>query len=205
MKDKNLVLQKLKEARDTIPEIKSGGLKFRDSSKFKAWWDNTCKWLRRGADHTSNESISFANLDFTGRASHFHHDPSYDLKLYQEGCDWAKIYLDSAIENIENNLVNRPSVKHEPKKEEEGGLNPREVNIQSAGKVIVGDSNTFRIVQSISIREVLKALENEIEAKVSDPAERKGLHKKINGILQSPLTNTILSQSLSEFLKKSFD
>lgn len=187
MKDKILVLQKLKEARDKIEETKSAGLKFRDSPEFKTWWDNTYKWLKRGSDHTSNESISFANLDFTGRTSHFHHDPSYDLKIYQEACDRARIYLKSAIENIENNLEGRPSV-----------------NIQSAGKIIVGDNNTIKMVQSISIREVLEALENEIEDKVSDPEERKGLHEKIKGIFQSPLSNTMLNQSLAEFLKKYF-
>ena len=187
MKDINLVLQKLKEARDKIGEIKSGSLKFRDSSEFKTWWDSTYMWLKRGADHASNETISFANLDFTGRTSHFHHDPSYDLKHYQEACDRAKTYLNSAIENIENNLVDRPSA-----------------HIQSAGKVIFGDSKTIKIVQSISIREVLVALENEIEAKVSDPEERKSLHQNIKGIFQSPLCNMVLNQSFSEFLKKYF-
>src|ERR1700693_3380886 len=187
MKDKNLVLQKLKEASDKIGEIKSGGLKFRDAPEFKTWWDTTYKWLKRGVDHTSNESISFATLDFTGKTSHFHHNPANDLKNYQEACDRAKIYLNSAIENIENNLVDRPS-RH----------------IQSTGKVIVSASNTIKIVHSISIREVLEALENEIEAKVSDPEERKDLHEKIKGIFQSPLSNTLLNQSLSEFLKKYF-
>jgi hypothetical protein len=187
MKDKTLILQKLKEARDQIGKTKSGGLKFRDSSEFKTWWDTTYKWLKKGADRTSNESISFANLDFTGTTSHFHHDPANDLKNYQEACDRAKSYLDSAIENIENNLVDKPSV-----------------HIQAAGKVIVGDNNTIQMVQSISIREVLEALENEIESKVSDPEERKDLHEKIKGIFQSPLSNPVLNQSLSEFLKKYF-
>jgi hypothetical protein len=187
MKDKNLVLQKLKAARDNIVGTKSGGLKFRDSPEFKTWWDTTYKWLKRGADHTSNESISFANLDFTGKTSHFHHDPSYDLKIYQEACDRAQIYLESAIENIENNIVNRPSV-----------------HIQAEGKVNFADFNTIKIVQIISIREVLEALENEIEGKVSDAAEKKALHENIKGILQNPISNTILNQSLSEFLKKYF-
>lgn len=187
MREKNLLLQNLKEASYKIREIKSGGLKFRDSPEFKTWWDTTYRWLKRGADHTSNESISFAKLDFTGKTSHFHHDAANDLKIYQEACDRAKIYLNSAIENIENNLIDRPSL-----------------HIQSAGKVIFGDSKTIKIVQSISIREVLEALENEIEAKVSDPEERKGLHENIKGIFQSPLSKTVLNQSLSEFLKTYF-
>ncbi|MBI1823494.1 MAG: hypothetical protein HY200_05160 [Nitrospirae bacterium] len=187
MDDIDRILQKVKEARDYIAETKSGGLNFRDSPEFKTWWDSTYKWLKKGADLTSNESISFANLDFTGKTSHFHHDPKNELKNYQEACDKARIYLKSAIENIENNLADR-----------------RSVHIQSSGKVIIGDHSIIKFVQSISIGEILEALENEIEAKVSDPGEKKSLQEKIKGIFQSPLSNSVLNQSLSEFLKKYF-
>ncbi|MFI5305010.1 MAG: hypothetical protein ACHQYP_09480 [Nitrospiria bacterium] len=187
MRDNNQILQKLKEARDNIGETKSGGLKFRDSPEFKTWWDSTYKWLKKGSEYASNEAISFANLDFTGKTSHFHHDSTNDLKNYQEACDQAKIYLNSAIENIENNLSDRLSA-----------------NVHSTGKVTVGDNNTIKIGQSISVREVLEALENEIEIKISDPEERKVLHGKIKAIFQSPLCNTVVNQPLSAFLKKYF-
>lgn len=45
MKEKDLVIQRHREVRDKIPEIKAKGVTFRDTAEFSDWRDIVSKWL----------------------------------------------------------------------------------------------------------------------------------------------------------------
>ena len=56
---KDLIIQKLREIRDKIPEIKERGVTFHETAPFSEWRDTGAKWLRLGLPYTEAELYKF--------------------------------------------------------------------------------------------------------------------------------------------------
>ena len=131
------VVQRLKEVKAKIPEIRSKEVEYRDSPEFDEWKEKVIKWLKLGGPHTSSELAQFKELTFESiGVAAFDEDEYFeeDQDQYEYDCDRAVAILKSAIENIRENLV--PETAAEPKfRAKVGGSNFGEVNIAQAGTV----------------------------------------------------------------------
>lgn len=205
MQSKELVIQKLKEVRDKIPEIKAQGLPFRDTVGFSDWRDTGTKWLKQGGAYTKAELWKFEHvLHFAvSRVREGPDDYDYeDQEEYEKDCDRAASILNSAIENLEMELE---PPKEEARKAERG---PRSkyggVTITEVDTVVIGEGNVLNIDKSITISDFLNVLEKEIEAKVTDAEQKKGLLQKLKEISQNPAANTVMGQALGAILRGAF-
>ena len=182
------VVQRLKEVKAKIPEIRSKEVEYRDSPEFDEWKEKVIKWLKLGGPHTSSELAQFKELTFESiGVAAFDEDEYFeeDQDQYEYDCDRAVAILKSAIENIRENLV--PETAAEPKfRAKVGGSNFGEVNIAQAGTVVMGDKNIVTKIDSITVFDFLKMLENEIQEKVQDPRQKTTLLEKIKEFSKTP-------------------
>ena len=202
----NLVIQKLKEFRDKIPEIKEKEVTYHTTAEFDAWRAKGIKWLKLGLPFTKDELVAFERLYFAVRRVRegpYDYDQE-DQQEYEEDCDRAADLINSAVENIEMGLIPEAAGQVEPPRRGRGSARYGEVSIAQAGTVIMGDENVVSIVDSITISDFLNALEKEIEAKVADPDEKKGLLQKIKAISENPITNTVIGQTVGAVIRGYF-
>ncbi len=71
----------------------------------------------------------------------------------------------------------------------------------SGGHVTFGDGASINIT-SVTFTDLVRALEGEIEAKVSDPQEKKSLLGYLAGLTKNPSFTTFLQVTLPELLKR---
>lgn len=197
------VVQRLKEVKAKIPEIRSKEVEYRDSPEFDEWKEKVIKWLKLGGPHTSSELAQFKELTFESiGVAAFDEDEYFeeDQDQYEYDCDRAVAILKSAIENIRENLV--PETAAEPKfRAKVGGSNFGEVNIAQAGTVVMGDKNIVTKIDSITVFDFLKMLENEIQEKVQNPRQKTTLLEKIKEFSKNPTVTTVLGQTLGQILR----
>ncbi len=205
MQRRDLVIQKLKEVRDRIPEVKAQGVMFRDTAEFSEWRDTGTKWLKLGLPNTSAELEKFLYvLEFAvARVREGPDDyDEEDEEAYANDCDRAVSIVNSAIENLEMELVTEP-----PKVEVKGGRERpkyRDVTISEVDTVVLGDRNVVSIVDSITISDFLNILDREVEANVADPDQKRGLRQKVKELLENPAFNTILGMTVGTVLRGTF-
>ena len=206
MQRKELVIQKLREVRDKIPEMKQKDVPYLTTAEFDDWKNTGIKWLKQGQPHTDDELFNFRHLFATWRIIRTR-GPSYtdeDQWAYENDCDRAVSILNSAIENLENDLV----VTESPTQEAIRGGRERSkyggVTITDVDTLVIGEGNILNLDKSITISDFLNVLEREIEAKVTDAEQKKGLLQKLKEISQNPAVNTVLGQALGTFLRGYF-
>ena len=205
MQKKELVIQKLQEVRDKIPEIKARGVLFRETAAFSEWMDNGTKWLKLGLPHTKDECEKFMYyIPFAvGRVRDGPDDyDEADQEEYEKDCDRAASTLKSAIENLEMDLVTEP--KTEAEATQKRGRERPQYGVERAETVIMGEGNIVNIVDTITISDFLNVLEREIEAKVTDVEQKKGLRERLKEISQNPAANTVMGQALGALLRGYF-
>ena len=204
MQKKELVIQKLQEVRDKIPEMKPKGVMFRGTAEFSAWRNAGAKWLKLGLPHTRDELEQFQYvLDFAVlRVREGPDDYDYeDQEAYEKDCELAVSILNSAIENLQIELVTEsPRAEATQKRERE---HPK-YGVGQAETVIMGEGNIVNIVDTITVSDFLNVLEREIEAKVADAEEKKGLRQRLKEISQNPAANTVMGQALGALLRGAF-
>jgi len=106
------------------------------------------KSLKLGLPHTQRELVQFESLDFRIiRARGYDYA---DQEKYDRDCGRAVTSWESAIENIEMNLV--PEVPEAPqaRPNRAAGSQYRGVNIAQAGTVVMGDRNIVAKIDSIT-------------------------------------------------------
>lgn len=199
-----LTIQKLKEVQVDIREIKKKGVNFRDTTEFCAWRDKATKWLKLGLPYSQGELDMLNSLGFAVRRMGMGDGYDYDdQEQWDKDCDRALHLLGSAIENIELGLV--PEKSSEPIGEGQRRRTSRDasggVQIGQASTVVLGNSNTVSIVDSITVGNLLEALEKEIQAKVADPKEKEGLLQKLRGVSANPSIAQVVGQSLGHLLR----
>ena len=109
------VVPKLPEVKTQIPGIKAKGVPHRQSVEFRAWQEKGIKWLKLGLPHTSFELQQFGDLHFRILRMRAYGESGYDHddhEQYVKDCGRAVTILESAIENIEMDLV--PEAPDEP-------------------------------------------------------------------------------------------
>ena len=67
MQSKELVIQKLQEVRDKIPEMKEKEVPYLTTAEFDDWKNTGIKWLELGHPHTDDELHRFQLLFVTWR------------------------------------------------------------------------------------------------------------------------------------------
>jgi len=198
------VIERLKELKDQIPGIKSKGVEYLDSAEFKAWRDKVVKWLKLGFPHTHDEHEKFTDLHFQIFRMRGFGEERYDyddLETYKHDCDLAVTILDSAIENIEMDLVPETPQESNTGKKRSSGSKFGGVNIAQAGTVVMGDKNIVAKIDSITVSDFLKVLESQIQEQVQDPQQKATLLQKIEDISRNPAANTVLGQTLGHILR----
>ena len=200
------VTTKLEEVKSQIPGIKAKGVEHRRSADFHAWKEKGIKWLKLGQPHTSHELKQFENLVFMNfRVRAWGEGDGYDdddEDQYEKDCDLAINILDSAIENIEGDLVPGDREKQPPSRQKRGeGSKFGGVNIAQAGTVVMGDKNIVAKIDSITVSDFLKVLEKEIQEKVQDPQHKTTVLQKVKAISQNPAVNTVLGQTIGQILR----
>ena len=203
---KDLVIAKLKQIQETIPEIRKKGVGFRRTADFTIWKETGIKWLKLGLPHTQDELQRFKWLGFAVARVRMGPD-DYDRRdqaEYEKDCDHAIHLFTSAIENLEMGLV--PEAP-KPAEVESRGRKPSKyggVSIAQAGTVVMGDSNIVSIVDSITISDFLNLLEKEIETKIVDRDQRKSLIQRLKELSENPTVTTVLGQTLGQVLRSAF-
>jgi len=98
--------------------------------------------------------------------SGYDHD---DHEQYVKDCGRAVTILESAIENIEMDLVPEAPDELQPRTKKTGGSKFGGVSIAQVGTAVMGDKNIFAKIDSINVFDFLKILEKEVQEKVQDP------------------------------------
>ena len=197
------VIQKLHQAGTQLGAIKSKGVEYRDDTEFSAWKDKGIKWLKLGGQHTSHEFNQFKGLmfmSFTVRpfgTDRYYHE---DQQEYEKDCNRAIAILNSAIENIEMDLIPETPTEHRGRAKT-GGSEFGGVNIAQAGTVVMGDKNIVAKIDSITVSDFLKVIEKEIHEKVQEPQQKTTLLQKVKDISQNPAVNTGLGQTIGQILR----
>ncbi len=200
----DMVIKRLRQLQAEIPALKEKGVYFLKDPQFDTWHNNLVKWLKVGLPHTKMEldDIEYRIYSVVRFGS-----PGYDSDdetEYQRDLEITHNLIDSAIENIELDLVpEQPKEPAEPKrgrKREE----PRSVSVGEAGTVIVGDSNIISIIDTITVSDFLSSVKKEIETKVDDEDKKRGLLQKFKEVSEHPMITTILCQTLGDVLRRYF-
>ena len=131
--------------------------------------------------------------------SGYDHD---DHEQYVKDCGRAVTILESAIENIEMDLVPEAPDEPQPRTKKTGGSKFGGVSIAQVGTVVMGDKNIFAKIDSINVFDFLKILEKEVQEKVQDPQQKATLLQKVRDISQNPAMNTILGQTIGQILRR---
>lgn len=203
--DKNQIIEKLRAIQLEFSQIKDHGVAFVDEAEFTALRQKVIKWLKL-LPNTKDELNSFHMLTFwvpRMRPDFGGGGPRYDAQdqnQYEKDCDRTILILDSAIENLEMDLVtaSEPSGTREERK---GPSRYGGIKIDQAGTVVMGDENIVAVIESVTISQLLTKLEKQIEDNAIDPQEKEGLLEKLREIASHPLLVTILNQTLGQFLR----
>src|SRR5207247_1661980 len=133
------------------PGIKSRGVAFIDTAEYSGWKGQIEKWLKLGLPHTHDEYEKYKHMHFCVFRVRGYGESGYDYddqEQFDKDCDITIQVLNSAIENLEMDLVPETQAKPEPPKRTRGSSKYSGVNIAQAGTVVMGDSNTVSIVDS---------------------------------------------------------
>ena len=206
----DMVIQRLRQLQEEIPALKAEGVNYRQTAEFSRWRDGLGKWLQLGLPYTQREQGKIQSLSYCvvrirlktrTRGGGYDQD---DEAAYQRDLDRAHNLIDSAIENVELDLVpEQPKAPAEPKrgrKREE----PRSVSVGEARTVIVGDSNIISIIDTITVSDFLSSVRKEIDTKVDDEDKKRGLLQKFKEVSEHPMVTTILGQTLGDVLRRHF-
>ncbi len=205
--DKSLLVQKLKEFHVDVPNIKAHGVSSIETAEFQAWQEKITKWLKLACPHTATELQAFGELHFhfprlrrRGEGS-----DSTDQERYERDCDRVASLLESAIENLEMDLIPGGVIREQPSPSRARPIPcPEGIHIGQAETVVLGDRNVVTIADSITISDFMNALEREIRTKVTNPVEQQGLIDKVKALSGNPTFAQILGQTLGQFLRTTF-
>lgn len=192
------IIAKLKELRGCIPAHKEKGVNFRDSEEFEVWQESTKKWLALAGPQAAKEYEHFRYLSYDvsriRMGSGYDH---HDQEAYARDLQTANVQLGSAIENLEMGLSIPADEPSRP-----GSKVGRTQNFHiKADSVIVGDHGQVTINQEVTVAHIFKALESEVEKRVIDPAEKRGLLAKLKEITSNPMMAGIVAQAASALFK----
>jgi hypothetical protein len=197
------IIDRLKKLLADIPGLKSKGSRQRDSVEFRKWRESTEKWLNAGGPSTAEQlerikGLDFASLQMRGFGEEEYLPEDEDAEEYIKDLENAEIFIESAIENLELKLI--PRERKQTTDDDAGKSKYGKMTINQPGQVFVGDSNTVNF-QNLSLRDIFISLEKEIENKVSDQNEKRKLLDRLKELVNSPLINTLLSQTIGAIFK----